>query len=100
VVYDIEPFRGAVRQGEWKLVWKATLPPKVELFNLAQDPSEQTNLADQHPQKVAELQQRIAALAGDAVPPLLVLEAFRASWSVLTATVTLPSEDKALEMEP
>src|SRR5262249_28425750 len=35
VVYDIEPFRGAVRQGEWKLVWKATLPPKVELFNLA-----------------------------------------------------------------
>src|SRR5215471_17918147 len=100
VVYDIEPFRGAVRQGEWKLVWKATLPPKVELFNLAQDPSEQTNLADQHPQKVAELQQRIEALAGDAVPPLLVLEAFRASWSVLTATVTLPSEEKALEMEP
>src|SRR5215470_16051520 len=100
VVYDIEPFRGAVRQGEWKLVWKATLPSSVELFNLAQDPSEQTNLATQHPQKVAELQQRIEALAGDAVQPLLLREAFRTTWSVLTATVALPSEEKDLEMEP
>jgi arylsulfatase A-like enzyme len=100
VVYNLEPFRGAVRQGEWKLVWKATLPSSVELFNLAQDPSEQTNLATQHPQKVAELQQRIEALAGDAVPPLLLREAFRTTWSVLTATVALPTEDKALEMEP
>src|SRR5215467_10422841 len=100
VVYDIEPFRGAIRQGEWKLVWKATLPPKVELFNLAQDPSEQTNLANQHPQKVAELQQRIEALAGEAVQPLLLRKAFRTTWSVLTATVALPTEEKALEMEP
>src|SRR5262244_531496 len=100
VVYDIEPFRGAVRRGEWKLVWKATLPSSVELFNLAQDPSEQTNLANQHPQKVAELQQRIEALAGDAVEPLLLREAFRTPWSVLTATVALTTEEKALEMEP
>jgi arylsulfatase A-like enzyme len=40
VVYDIEPFRAALRQGDWKLVWQATLPSRVELFNLAQDPSE------------------------------------------------------------
>jgi arylsulfatase A-like enzyme len=100
VVYDIEPFRGAVRQGEWKLVWKATLPSSVELFNLAQDPSEKTNLANQNPQKVAELQQQIEALAGEAVQPLLLREAFRTTWSVLTATVALPPEEKALEMEP
>ncbi|HJY79689.1 MAG TPA: arylsulfatase, partial [Candidatus Binatia bacterium] len=75
VVYDIEPFRAAVRQGNWKLVWKATLPPKVELFNLAQDPAEKTNVADQNPQKVAELQQRVEALAREAVQPLLFLEA-------------------------
>lgn len=36
VVYDIEPFRAAVRQGDWKLVWQAT-PSRVELFNLAED---------------------------------------------------------------
>jgi len=33
VVYDIEPFRAAVRQGDWKLVWQVTVPSKVELFN-------------------------------------------------------------------
>jgi arylsulfatase A-like enzyme len=100
VVYDIEPFRAAVRQGNWKLVWQATLPSRVELFNLAQDPSEKTNLASQNPQKVAELQQRIEALAQEAVQPLLLMEAFRTTWNALTATVALPSEERDLEMEP
>jgi len=27
VAYDIEPFRGALRQGDWKLVWRTALPP-------------------------------------------------------------------------
>ena len=100
VVYDIEPFRAAVRKGDWKLVWKATLPSQVELFNLAQDPSEKTNLADKNPQKVAELQQRVEVLAREAAQPLLLKEAFRTTWSVFTATVALPSEEKDLEMEP
>jgi arylsulfatase A-like enzyme len=100
VVYDIEPFRGAVRKGDWKLVWRAMLPSQVELFNLAQDPSEQTNLADQNPQKVAELQQRIEALAREAAPPLFLKEAFGAAMNVLLKSVTLPGEEKDLEMEP
>lgn len=33
VVYDIEPFRAAIRKGDWKLVWQATLPSQVELFS-------------------------------------------------------------------
>src|SRR5262249_50542888 len=37
VVYDIEPFRAALRQGDWKLVWKTILPSQIELFNLAED---------------------------------------------------------------
>jgi arylsulfatase A-like enzyme len=100
VVYDIEPFRAAVRKGDWKLVWRTVLPSKVELFNLAQDPAEKTNLADQNPQKVAELQQRAEALARDAVQPLLVSEAFGIVWKVQTGSVALPADDKALEMEP
>jgi arylsulfatase A-like enzyme len=100
VVYDIEPFRGAVRKGDWKLVWRAILPSQVELFNLAQDPSEKTNLTDQNPQKVAELQQRIETLAREAAPPLLLKEAFAATWSVLFSSVALPSEEKDLAMEP
>src|SRR5262249_46635621 len=48
VVYNIEPNRAAVRDGDWKLVWGTTLPSSIELFNLAQDPSEKNNLAAQN----------------------------------------------------
>ena len=63
VVYNIEPFRGGVRQGDWKLIWRTPLPSKLELFNIAQDPYEKTNLADKNPQIVASLQKRIEELA-------------------------------------
>src|SRR5262249_25226983 len=84
VVYDIEPSRAAISEGNWKLVWKAPLPSKVELFNLAQDPAENTNVAEGNPQKVAELQQRIQTLAGEAAQPLLMQEVLHAAWSELT----------------
>jgi arylsulfatase A-like enzyme len=100
VVYDIEPFRGAVRKGDWKLVWRAVLPTKLEIFNLAQDPAETTNLADQQPDKVRELQKRIEELASESAKPLLLMEAFRTTWSVLTGTVALPSEESEYEAEP
>ena len=41
----------------------------VELFNLADDPSEKTNLAAQHPERVRELRARLDAYAKEAVPP-------------------------------
>ena len=99
VVYDIEPFRAAVRKGDWKLVWRTLLPSQVELFNLAQDPSENTNLADQNSQKVAELQRWAEALAREATQPLLMNEALGIVWKVQTGSVALP-DDVALEMEP
>jgi arylsulfatase A-like enzyme len=100
VVYDIEPFRAALRQGDWKLIWQATLPSKVELFNLAQDPGEQVNLADENPQKVAELKQQIEAQAREAVSPLILSGAIGAVKSALFGSVLLPNEEKALEVEP
>ena len=100
VVYDIEPFRAALRRGAWKLVWQATLPSQVELFNLAEDPVEKTNLAGENPEKVAELQQRIEALAREAVPPLILKEAFGAVKPVLFGSVALPGEEQALEKQP
>ena len=65
---------GAVRQGDWKLVWKATLPQRIELFNLAEDKSETTDLIDKNPEKARELQARISELAAQMAPPLLILE--------------------------
>ena len=47
IVYNVEPFRAGVRQGDWKLIWRTPLPQAVELYNIAQDPSEKNNVAAQ-----------------------------------------------------
>jgi len=100
VVYSIEPFRAALRKGDWKLVWQTTLPTRVELFNLAEDPSEKTNLAEKNPPKVAELQKRVEALAREAAPALLLPELFGAAKNVLFGSVATPDEETALEAQP
>jgi arylsulfatase A-like enzyme len=95
VVIDVEPFRAALRQGDWKLVWQATLPSKVELFNLAQDPGEKKDLAAANPEKVAELQRRIQVLAGEAAAPLIFGEAMGVVKPTLFGSVALPQEAPA-----
>lgn len=77
VVYNVDPLAGAVRKGDWKLVWKASLPPKAELFNLADDKSEAHDLAAVNPDRMKELQGRIVELAGEMAPPQLLMEAVR-----------------------
>jgi len=77
IVYNVDPMAGAVRRGDWKLIWKGALPQKIALFDLAKDKSETTNLADQNPDKVKELQGRIDELAAEMAPPLLFMEAVR-----------------------
>lgn len=100
LVYGIEPFRAALRQGDWKLVWKTTLPSRVELFNLAQDPSETTNLANQNLEIVTQLKQQIETLSGEAEFPLFLQEAFGAAKSILFASVATPDEVEAIESQP
>jgi arylsulfatase A-like enzyme len=70
VIYNVEPFRAALRDGDWKLVWRTILPSNIELFNLAEDPYEKNNLAGAHPEKVAAMQQRLEALAKQTAKPL------------------------------
>jgi arylsulfatase A-like enzyme len=77
MVYNVEPYRAGVRKGNWKLVWTTLLPPRVELFDLANDPSESTNVAEQNPDKVKELQAWSIDLAKAAAPPLFLLELVR-----------------------
>ena len=100
VVYGIEPFRGAVRVGDWKLVWQATLPSRVELYDLARDPGETTNLAGEHPETVADLKQRIEAEARQAVPPLIFAESMATLKPVLFGSVRFPDEAVAVESQP
>ena len=77
MVYNVEPYRAGVRKGDWKLVWTTLLPPSIELFDLSKDPGESTNVADQNPDKVKELQAWIIDLAKQAAPPLFLLELVR-----------------------
>jgi arylsulfatase A len=51
---------GAVRDGDWKLVEQYE-DGSVELFNLATDPGEKTNLAEKHPARAEELKAKLAA---------------------------------------
>lgn len=62
-------FYKVVRAGDWKLQMNGR-QNKSWLFNLAEDPTEQTNLADSRPEKRAELEALIAAHWADAREPL------------------------------
>jgi arylsulfatase A-like enzyme len=68
VLIDVEAFRGSVRKGDWKLVKIALLPGKTELFNLAIDPGETTNLAEENPEIVKDLEARLLAYAKQQKP--------------------------------
>jgi arylsulfatase A-like enzyme len=73
VIYNVEPFRGAVRQGDWKLIWRTLIPTSVDLYNLAEDPYEKNNLAAAHPDKVAAMQDRLNALGKESAKPLALI---------------------------
>ena len=68
VLIDVEAFRGAIRKGDWKLIKIALLPGKTELFNLARDPGETTNVAEQNPDVVHDLETRLVAYAKQQKP--------------------------------
>ena len=93
VVYSIEPYRAGIRQGDWKLVWRTMLPQSVELYNIAEDPFEKSNVAAAHPDKVAALQARANELAAQAQKPLFLATEFKAMKQRLAVPPALPDED-------
>lgn len=62
-------YNQVVRAGDWKLLVDGRAD-KAWLFDLAIDPTEQNNLANAEPEKLAELKALIAAHREDAVEPL------------------------------
>ena len=90
VVYNVEPFMAGIRQGNWKLVWKPSLPSQRELFDLASDPGETRNVAAEHPEVVARLEERVQQLSRESTPPLLLKEASAVAMKELFGSVTLP----------
>jgi arylsulfatase A-like enzyme len=100
VVIDVEPFRAALREGDYKLVWQATLPSRVELYDLKADPGEKNNLAAAQPERVARMQQRLEAQARESVAPLFFKEAANVAKPVLFGSVATPEEQRKLTTQP
>jgi arylsulfatase A-like enzyme len=99
IVYNIEPFRAAIRQGDWKLIWNVLLPQSLELYNIAEDPSETKNLAFENPEKVAELQKRINELAAEAEKPILLQIEFKNMLGRMHLSPTLPADLESIDAE-
>jgi arylsulfatase A-like enzyme len=72
ILINVEAFRGAVRKGNWKLIKVALLPGKTELYDLAADPGEKTNVAAEHSDIVADLEARLLAYAREQKPSLWI----------------------------
>jgi len=67
-IWNSKTSRWALRFGDWKIVRYATGEPSGpeawQLFNLQDDPREETNLAAQHPEVVTQLHQRFLVQRG------------------------------------
>ena len=57
------------------------------------------NVAAEHPDKVARLQQRIEELAKASAKPLFLVEQFKAMQKGLQGELALPNEDAYYEVE-
>lgn len=85
ILLNVTPGGGALRKGDWKLIVSGDTPddpagekkakkkkkagPSVELYDLAKDPSEKTNLAESEKDRVRELRARLDVYGREAVPP-------------------------------
>jgi arylsulfatase A-like enzyme len=93
IVYNIEPFRAALRQGDWKLIWRTMLPSSVDLYDLSKDPAEQNNVAAAHPDKVTEMEQKLDALAKGASKPLFLVDQFKVVMKNMNGVPVLPTDE-------
>jgi arylsulfatase A-like enzyme len=68
ILLNVEDFRGPIRVGEWKLIVRATLPSKFELYDIANDPEESQNQADAYPDRVKSLLKQLNDYAYEMAP--------------------------------
>jgi arylsulfatase A-like enzyme len=77
ILHNVSDYTGALRQGRWKLVVNGNhrrsleedrSAPIVELFDIAADPYERTNLAGLHPEVLEQMQRRLEEYRRQSVP--------------------------------
>ncbi len=81
LLHNLTPFSAALRMGDWKLLRNgghganAITGPKNdtwELFNIAEDPHEEHDVAAENTEVVTRLKAQLEALAAEAAPPHLL----------------------------
>ena len=93
MVYNIEPFRAALRQGDWKLIWRTLLPASLDLYDLSKDPAEKNNLAAANPDKVVAMQQRLNELAKGGTKPLFLEAQFKVIMKNMQGEPVMPTDE-------
>ncbi len=93
IVYNVEPFRAALRQGDWKLIWRTLLPSTVDLYDLSKDPGEKMNLAEAHPDKVAAMKARLDAMAKQAAKALFLQYQIGVANTNMRGEPVMPTEE-------
>jgi arylsulfatase A-like enzyme len=71
--------RGAIRDGDWKMLRFADRP--AELYRLTDDPGEQRNLADAHPERMKSLYKKLFTWELTLGRPLFMLRRREEGWS-------------------
>jgi len=59
----------AVNEGPWRLMFRAGLPKRTELYDKSLDPQEQRNIAHQHPEVTERLKERAVSYINSPPPP-------------------------------
>ena len=70
VILNVNEFGGAILVDNWKLIVRSSLPPQVELYNIGDDPSEETDIASRYPEIVNDLNSQLIEASWEMVPSL------------------------------
>ncbi len=74
ILVNVDEFRGALISENWKLIVYATLPGRVELFNIQDDPTEENNRARTEPEVLTKLLKRFNDYAWEMNPSLYLID--------------------------
>ena len=78
MLINVNEFRGALMVENWKLIVYASLPSRIELYNVADDPSEDHDQAKREPDRVQMMLARLNEYAWEMKPSMYLEDLMRA----------------------
>jgi arylsulfatase A-like enzyme len=78
LVLNVTEFGGAIMMDDWKLIVISTLPSQMELYDIGNDPSEDTNVLTKHPEIADQLMTALSDAAWEMSPSLYLQDLSKA----------------------